>query len=146
MKQYAHNACGTIGLIHSLVNIADEKVDAIKPDSWFAKFVERYRKVGDPVAIGKAFLGESELKEKHKQAVSVGQSNVSEEVETHFIAFINKDGQLIELDGGKSSPIPHGKTTEETFLTDTLKITKAFMERDPDELRFSTLVLAPSTI
>lgn len=34
----------------------------------------------------------------------------------HFVALVQKDGELYELDGRKSFPIKHGSTTEENFL------------------------------
>lgn len=37
-------------------------------------------------------------------------------VNLHFIAFVEKDGCLYELDGRKDSPINHGKTTPDTLL------------------------------
>lgn len=34
----------------------------------------------------------------------------------HFIAFVQKDGLIYEMDGRKISPVEHGKTSNETFL------------------------------
>ena len=42
--------------------------------------------------------------------------DAEEDVDLHFIAFIRKDGDLYEMDGGNESPINHGPTSEETFL------------------------------
>ena len=39
-------------------------------------------------------------------------------------------------------PINHGKSTPETFLQDVSNVIKKFFERDPDEVSFSTVVLA----
>jgi len=41
-------------------------------------------------------------------------------------------------------PICHGPTTSETILNDSVSIIKKFMERDPDEVRFTILALAKS--
>ena len=47
---------------------------------------------------------------------------------------------MYELDGGKDFPINHGPS--ENILEDSVKVIKGFMERDPNEVSFSTLVLA----
>jgi len=38
MKQYAHNACGTIGLFHIILNAAKKHPNLIVPDSYLDKF------------------------------------------------------------------------------------------------------------
>lgn len=57
---------------------------------------------------------------------------MQEDVDTHFIVFIQKNGHIYELDGRKKSPINHGPTTVESFLTDAAALAKKLMERDPD--------------
>ena len=37
-------------------------------------------------------------------------------VDLHFVALVNKNSRLVELDGRKSFPIDHGKTTDSTLL------------------------------
>jgi hypothetical protein len=38
MKQYAHNACGTIALFHVILNAVDDYPDIIKAGSKLAEF------------------------------------------------------------------------------------------------------------
>ena len=45
-----------------------------------------------------------------------GQSAVVQDVNTHFVAFVEKEGQLYELDGRKATPINHGPTSAATLL------------------------------
>lgn len=52
------------------------------------------------------------------------------------------DGCLYELDGRKSCPINHGPCTQETLLEGATNVVKKFMERDPDEVRFTIIALA----
>jgi ubiquitin carboxyl-terminal hydrolase L3 len=76
--------------------------------------------------------------------VAQGQSAVVEDTWNHFVAFIEKDGCLYELDGRKEFPINHGATSSETLLEDSAKVVRGYMDRDPEELRFTMLALAPA--
>ncbi|KAL6484745.1 hypothetical protein MHYP_G00067900 [Metynnis hypsauchen] len=67
---------------------------------------------------------------------------LDEKVDLHFIAFVNVEGDLYELDGRKPFPIAHGKTTEDSFLEDAAEVCKKFMARDPQELRFTVVALS----
>ena len=42
--------------------------------------------------------------------------SLEESVDYHFVAFVEKDGTLYDLDGRKPGPLNCGKTTKETFL------------------------------
>lgn len=42
--------------------------------------------------------------------------NPNEQVNHHFVALVEKDGHLYELDGRKEFPVNHGPTSEATFL------------------------------
>ncbi|XP_033003848.1 ubiquitin carboxyl-terminal hydrolase isozyme L3 isoform X1 [Lacerta agilis] len=68
--------------------------------------------------------------------------SIDEKVDLHFIALVNIDGNLYELDGRKPFPINHGQSSDDTFLEDAVEVCKKFMERDPDELRFNAIALA----
>lgn len=81
----------------------------------------------------------------------------------HFVALVQKDGELYELDGRKSFPIKHGSTSNETFLEvnlifsfsiilclkiflqDAANVCKEFIARDPDEIRFTVSAIAPTS-
>lgn len=60
----------------------------------------------------------------------------------HFIAFVLKDGHIIELDGRKNRPINHGPSTRDTFLPDACTVVQGFMNRDPESLNVNTIVFA----
>ena len=42
--------------------------------------------------------------------------NLDDQVDFHFIAFVEKDGILYDLDGRKPAPVDCGPTSKETFL------------------------------
>jgi hypothetical protein len=41
---------------------------------------------------------------------------LEDDVDLHFIAFVQKDGNLYELDGAKPYPINHGATGDDNLL------------------------------
>jgi len=52
-------------------------------------------------------------------AANEGQTKapeLDEVVQLHFVALVEREGQLWELDGRKSGPVPHGPTSRETLL------------------------------
>jgi ubiquitin carboxyl-terminal hydrolase L3 len=73
--------------------------------------------------------------------VAEGTSSLSRECNSHFIAFVPKNGRIYELDGYKKCPVDHGACSEEEFLTKGSAEIRKFMERDPDNLNFSMIVL-----
>ena len=93
------------------------------------------------------------LASAHHASSVQGQSEVpdtEEEVDLHFICFIQHNGQLYEMDGRKPAPVNHGPSTD--LITDAVSVVKKFMERDPgkwtrlqisDQLNFTLLALAP---
>ncbi|KRX10270.1 hypothetical protein PPERSA_09654 [Pseudocohnilembus persalinus] len=141
MYQYAQNACGTIAAIHSILN---GDTSLIKEGSILHKFYQDTKNLS-PEERGKYFNKSESIKESHVEAVNneSNQTQAQDEVNTHFIAFIHKDGYLYEMDGRKKSPINHGETNEQKLLSDSCKVIKdVFMKRDPEELNFATMVLA----
>ena len=62
----------------------------------------------------------------------------------HFICFVQKNGHLYELDGRKPFPINHGASSADTLLTDAAGAIRKFMERDPSNLQFTMVALAPA--
>jgi ubiquitin carboxyl-terminal hydrolase L3 len=44
-------------------------------------------------------------------------------------------------DGRKAFPINHGPTSADTLLEDACKVVRQFMERDPEEVKFTIVAL-----
>lgn len=67
---------------------------------------------------GKLLEGFIEISESHKESALEGQTdaNSSNPVDHHFVTFVNHEGELYELDGRKSFPVNHGKTSADTLL------------------------------
>jgi len=141
MKQTIGNACGTIGVLHSLANMQDRL--GLSSDSPLAKFFTKTNGM-DPALKASTLEGEETLAEVHEENAKEGQTQapqIDNDTNLHFIAFLEKDGHLYELDGRKPFPINHGKTSPETLLEDSVKVIQQFIKRDPDEVNFSLLAL-----
>ena len=141
MKQLAHNACGTIALFHIVLNAHDNHPELVAADSFLQKFKNSSNN-GDPQERGEVFKNSKDILTEHKAAVEEGQSSVQNECDSHFIAFIPKNGRIYELDGQKKCPVDQGACTEEEFLTKGSALIKEYMARDPDNVNFSMIVLA----
>ena len=141
MEQHADNACGTVAALHSIANIVPLYPDLVTKESFIAKFLAATKDLG-PGDRGKYLKGNKDLEEAHKEAVQQGESEVEDTVITHFITFVTIDGALYELDGTKDTPVNHGECKQEDTLPKACQVIKQFMERDPEEIRFTILALA----
>ncbi|KAK8483824.1 hypothetical protein V6N13_073404 [Hibiscus sabdariffa] len=111
MKQTVGNACGTIGLLHGVGNITSE----IKL--------------------------QDEMEVAHAIAATAGETEASDNVNTHFICFTCVDGKLYELDGRKSGPISHGASSPSSLLQDAAKVIKGMIQKNPESLNFNVIAL-----
>ena len=144
MHQYARNACGTVGVFHILGNLPEAQrgllIEGGKLDTFFkACQGKTYEERGN------IFKGSKAVQESHAVAVEKGDSKQIEqedEVDNHFISFVNHNGSLYELDGRKAFPINHGPTSTETFLADACAAVQQFMSRDAEQTNFGLIVLA----
>ncbi|XP_055589520.1 ubiquitin carboxyl-terminal hydrolase-like isoform X2 [Uranotaenia lowii] len=144
MRQYARNACGTVALVHAVLNNPDIELE---PGSPLYSFLER-AKAANPEDRGKMFESDAAIREIHQVLATEGQTaapHPDDEVYHHFIAFVHAEGRLYELDGSKRrGPIEHGPTTPENLLHDAVAVCKQYIERDPGEVGFSMMGLVPT--
>ena len=141
-KQTVGNACGTVGIIHAVANNMEKFT--FKPDSALKDFIDSTQSLS---AEEKAIKLETHkgMTSCHSSSAQEGQTkapSANEKVDLHFIALVEKDGNLYELDGRKPFPINHGKTNMNTFLEDSAAVCKTFMQRDPDNYNFNMIALA----
>ncbi|XP_028405583.1 ubiquitin carboxyl-terminal hydrolase isozyme L3-like [Dendronephthya gigantea] len=142
-KQTIGNACGTVALIHCVAN----NMEQISIDEGFLKtFIESTKSLTPEEKAAKLESDESMI-EAHDNFAQEGQTEApsrDEHVNLHFVALVEKDGHLYELDGRKKFPINHGKSSAETFLQDATKVCREYVKRDPDNLRFTVIALSAS--
>ena len=145
MRQTIGNACGTVAIIHCIANTMDDQL--VLKEGPLRKFIHSCKEL-TPLQRGEKLETSKEISEAHQAAGEEGQSSVpspEDRVDLHFVAFVHRAGELIELDGRKSGPISHGPCTTATFLSDCAKICQEFMFRDPTEQRFTMVALAKSS-
>lgn len=107
-KQTIGHACGSIGLLHSLIN--GPAVDHIKRDSHLAAI----RSLAIPLDTTKRAemlhdSGPFEL--AHKSVEQAGDSHVDPTGERnggHFVTFVKSGGKLWELEGSRKGPLERG--------------------------------------
>lgn len=146
-KQRIGNACGTIGLLHAILN-APEAIRLIRENSWLESFSNDTPIPLDPVAKAERLEEDSKIEKLHDDATSsetnaTDRGSINDDVLTHFIALVCVDDRLYELDGRKEGPIDHGPTSQATLLKDATAVVKKFMAKDPTEMRFTITALAP---
>eukprot|EP00478_Filoreta_tenera_P001867 GABV01001908.1.p2 GENE.GABV01001908.1~~GABV01001908.1.p2 ORF type:complete len:216 (-),score=115.10 GABV01001908.1:11-658(-) len=143
-KQTVGNACGTVGLIHLILNNPAVKLDE---DKFFAKFKKETANM-NPDERAKALEDNRDIEEEHQVVAAAGESKIEdiERINLHFVALVNIDGHLYELDGRKPFPINHGPTTDDSVLEDAAKVAKQFMDRDPTNVNFNIVSLGPKAI
>eukprot|EP01017_Pseudomicrothorax_dubius_P051150 TRINITY_DN9794_c0_g1_i4.p1 TRINITY_DN9794_c0_g1~~TRINITY_DN9794_c0_g1_i4.p1 ORF type:complete len:190 (+),score=38.58 TRINITY_DN9794_c0_g1_i4:296-865(+) len=132
MYQYAKNACGTIGILHALVNLWDQQPRVVKPDTYLASFIKRFRDLNDPERIGKELLNDRRLQLAHKEAVHTNVNGGSSQ---------NLGKSDTDLSANETKPKPSGeessakKQEEENDADNLIKKVKsghfvAFIHKD----------------
>lgn len=140
MKQYLRNACGTVALFHAVLNNMD-RLDV--KDGPLKKFFEKAKGL-TPEERGKLLEQDQDIIKIHQSLAPEGQTaapNAEDNVYFHYAALCNINGELFELDGRKDFPVSHGKSSDETFLSDAAAVCQKFMARDEKELRFSFMAI-----
>ncbi|KAL4756678.1 ubiquitin carboxyl-terminal hydrolase [Aspergillus foveolatus] len=112
-KQTIGHACGSIGLLHSLIN--GPAVDFIKPDSDLAAI--RSNAIPLNMAERAEILYNSEpLGLAHKSVEQAGDSSAdptSERDGGHFVTFVKSGGKLWELEGSRKGPLERGSLADD---------------------------------
>lgn len=143
MKQFVGNACGTVALIHAVANNLNKIELAGGP---LKEFLEKTKPMS-PEDRGHELETDEGISKAHEESAQEGQTEAPDrdtKMDMHFIAFVEVEGNLYELDGRKKFAVNHGATSSETLLADAAKCCKAFIARDPDESRFAVVALTAS--
>ncbi|GKU95613.1 hypothetical protein SLEP1_g8948 [Rubroshorea leprosula] len=139
MKQTVGNACGTIGLLHAVGNITSEI--KLSEGSFLDRFFKSTANM-DPSERAAFLENDREMEVAHSVAATAGETEASENVDTHFICFTCVDEQLYELDGRRSGPISHGASSPSTLLQDTAKVIQGVIQKNPESLNFNVIAIS----
>lgn len=148
-KQTIGHACGSIGLLHSVIN--GPAVDFIKRDSDLAAI----RSLAIPLDMTKRaeMLYNSEPFElAHKSVELAGDSAADPTGEReggHFVSFVKSGGKLWELEGSRMGPLERGSLADDEDVLSPRaldmgikRIIKLNAEGGGEDLRFSCIALA----
>lgn len=139
LKQTVGNACGTIGLLHAIGNVTSEI--KLAEGSFLDKFYKSTASM-NPTERAAFLENDTEMETAHSVAACAGDTEASDNVDTHFICFSCVDGQLYELDGRKAGAVPHGPSSPDTLLQDAVKVIKGFIEKNPNSLNFNIIAVS----
>ncbi|KAF3931441.1 hypothetical protein ABW19_dt0202876 [Dactylella cylindrospora] len=107
IRQTIKNACGLMGLLHSVLNGSAKK--SIIPGSNLAELLASAVPL-EPTARAKLLETSPSLAAAHKDAATSGDTEAPDaeaEVEHHYVAYIksDKDGKVYEMDGSRKGPL-----------------------------------------
>ncbi|KAL2122864.1 hypothetical protein VTJ04DRAFT_3319 [Mycothermus thermophilus] len=151
-KQTIHDACGSYGLVHCVVNGPAAK--HILPGS----FLDKLRTAALPLEReerAKLLYDSEEFERAHQLVAGLGESSVPvlrnrERLGQHFVAYVKANGHLWELEGSREGPLDRGELDEGEDVLSPKALArglKRVMRLDADaggnDLRFSCIALAP---
>ncbi|XP_047981290.1 ubiquitin carboxyl-terminal hydrolase 3-like [Salvia hispanica] len=142
MKQTVGNACGTVGLLHAVGNVTSEI--KLVEGSYLDKFFKDTANM-DASQRAKFLESDREMEDAHSVAATAGETEASDNVDTHFICFTCVNGQLYELDGRRAGPVSHGASSSNTILQDAAKVIQMFIQKNPDSINFNVIAISKKT-
>lgn len=141
MKQTIGNACGTMAIFHSLANTYQQL--PIAKDAHILKFLDETKDM-DPQERPKVLELDQVCAEAHAKGAADGQTAAPEadaQTELHYVAFVQVDGDLYELDGRQSSPINLGPCQPDLLRAATQVIKQRIASFENGSLEFSVISL-----
>jgi ubiquitin carboxyl-terminal hydrolase L3 len=90
----------------------------LQEGSVLSKFLEETKGM-DAENRGRELEKFNQIASIHEEVAAEGQTappNREDNLVTHFVSFVHRDGFLYELDGRRLAPVNHGSTTAENLL------------------------------
>eukprot|EP00026_Physarum_polycephalum_P017833 Phypoly_transcript_19188.p1 GENE.Phypoly_transcript_19188~~Phypoly_transcript_19188.p1 ORF type:complete len:237 (+),score=49.25 Phypoly_transcript_19188:36-713(+) len=145
MKQHnVGNACGTIAVIHSIAN----NINSLEFDSTsFLKDFVNSTKQNSPLEKCHLMATNEQILKASDSCAREGQTAVAEaddELDYHYICFINKNNSIYQLDGMHAGPVLLQSTSESSFLQDVVQHVKVNFIEKADKIQFNIVALAPN--
>lgn len=150
-KQTIGHACGSIGLLHCVVNGSAKEF--IEPGSTFDKLRKEARGLGIEERA-KVLYDSQAFEDAHQSVAEMGDTAApsaedGDKLGQHFVAFVKQDGRLWELEGSRKGPICRGTLGEgEDVLSERGvelglgRVIEMEKKAGGGDLRFSCIALA----
>ena len=143
MKQTVSNACGTVALLHLLANGRSSGRLLLPPSSPLEAFLSSTSALS-PQERAAALECDEAIVRCHDAAAKEGQTAppaLDEKVDLHYVALVEADGQVWELDGRREGAVASGSCGEGEFLEKAAGVCKGYMGRGEGSLQFTVLAL-----
>ena len=132
-----------MALLHSIINVS-ELVGGPYPDGSFLNRLMGLAAAGQtPEQLGQFLNDDAELEAVHTQFARQGQSEMNVNTSYHFVAYVNLQGTIWEIDGRRSAPLQKGPCTNEDFGIKVSALLKGYTQMD-DTCQFSLMALSPN--
>ncbi|EAN79005.1 ubiquitin carboxyl-terminal hydrolase, putative [Trypanosoma equiperdum] len=145
-KQTISNACGTMAVLHAVLNNTDVVGDMLEGSPIATLLWSTKDK--SPEENAKLIESDSLLDQAHALASASGVTDnqpLDADIDLHFTCFVKIGDRCVELDGRKPHPLLHGHCVdEESFVKSCVDAIKEKMGRDPQSPRFNIIALCES--
>ncbi len=168
MKQTIGNACGTIAMLHCLANASrvagDGKEEGVESEDMAAgqasvAVVRERGGILDRFLVETAHLTPEDigsyledgrgcstaLHGLHGEAAQGGETaapGVDEEINLHFVAFVEKGGVLWELDGRRAGPVQRGPVVDGLMESVARVVKEVYIEGGGGDIHLNLIALA----
>eukprot|EP00796_Vickermania_ingenoplastis_P003727 gene3727-2625_t len=145
MKQYVPNACGTVGLMHALMNNT-QNLGAVESNCLLKRFMGAGEGSSNPAEVSeklaKALTESKELASIHEQCATASDTHIDLDVDLHFACLTWIGGRCVELDGRQDNVILHGAAaTNEEFVAAAATAIQEKIDACPGSLEFGITAL-----
>ncbi|KAI9293742.1 ubiquitin carboxyl-terminal hydrolase isozyme L3-like protein [Neoconidiobolus thromboides FSU 785] len=140
VNQTIGNACGTMAILHAILNNLDIIKLAPGPLNSFYNATKGLKSKERSEVLETS----SEMAAIHEEFSELGQTQAlgkDAEVNLHFVTFVERNGVLVEFDGNKDGPYSHGSCKKDELLSKASQALKKIMEDKSNTLEFSLVAL-----
>ncbi|KAM3424144.1 hypothetical protein BST61_g11311 [Cercospora zeina] len=145
-KQTINNACGLYAILHGICNT--EAASMLRSDSILRILLDECD-AKDPTQCARILEASDSIEDAYNLASARSQSvapqSAEEEVDLHYICFVQHGQRLIELDGDRKGPIDRGSSAPGMLRHDALKAIREYVEAEAGDLRFNVMALVRLT-
>ena len=94
-----------MALLHSVINIAGVVGGSYPEGSFLHRLMTLAEEGKSPEELALFLNEDAELENVHQQFASAGQSQMNADTTYHFVAYVNLEGRIWEIDGRRERPL-----------------------------------------